>query len=182
MPLVDWDAWNTWNRFAEDPITYEHPEIDLGAILTFTPLVTVTGTGTPTVYESHSDDDVTYTNFAQITGQISARYLKIKVMMTDPTEAIIEEVTIIADATALIEDQTDVDSSTLTGTTGDRRLSLVKTFSVITSVNLALQNVGAGWSWEVIDKSVVSGPRIKIYNATDTLADATFDAVIRGIA
>jgi hypothetical protein len=46
---------------------------------------------------------------------------------------------------------------------------------------IALQNVGAGWSWELIDKDTSVGPRVKIYNSSNTAADATIDALVRGI-
>jgi hypothetical protein len=181
---LQWSDWDTWTVSPFDPITYEHSVIDLGAIVEFTPLVTVTGSGTPTITEAHSDDDITYTSFAAITGRIQARYFKIKVVVSDPAgHALIENCIIIADAQALVEDQSDVDTSTLSGSTGDRRIALVKTFSVITSVTIALQNVGAGYSTEIIDKSVVSGPNFKIYDNTNTLADvSSVDFVIRGIA
>lgn len=183
MPLVDWGAWTIWNRFPKDPITYEHSVIDLGVVLSFTPLVTVTGQGTPTILESHSDDGVTYTNFAAVGVLLEARYIKIRVIMTDTSEAIIDNIVIIIDAEALVEDQSDVDMSTLSGTTGDRRVALLKSFSVITSVVIALQNVGAGYTYEIIDKSVVSGPRFKVYNSSQVLTDvSSIDIIIRGIA
>ena len=39
----------------------------------------------------------------------------------------------------------------------------------------------AGWSWELIDKNTAIGPRIKIYNASNALADANIDATVRGL-
>lgn len=182
-PVVDWGAWTIWNRFPKDPIVYQHDIIDVGAVLQFTPLVTVTGQGTPTIDISYSSDGVSYTNFTAVTSQIEARYFIVRVTMTDPVIAEIENVIIIADAQALVEDQSDIDMSTLTGSTGDRRVTLIKDFAVITSVMVALQNVGAGYTWELIDKSVVSGPRFKVYDDTLTLVDvASIDIVIRGIA
>ena len=183
LDLITWDDWLTWGRVPANPITYEHTVVDLGAILTVKPLVTVTGpsTGVATIEESHSDDDVTYSSFAPIsTGQITARYFKIKVSMAD-TDPFFETMTIIMDADATVEEIQDLDSSTVSSPAGDLRLPLNKSFSIITSVNLALQNVGAGWSWEIIDKDATNGPRVKIYNASDTLADATIDAVVRGV-
>jgi hypothetical protein len=180
-----WADWNIWTRSPFDPITYEHPAIDLGAIVDFTPLVTVDGTGISTHEEAHSDDGISYSSFAVITpDRIRARYLKIKITQSDPGgHALIDTCTIIADAEALVEDQADVDMSTLAGSTGQRRVSLIKTFSVITSVTIALQNVGAGYTWEILDKSVVSGPEFKVYNSGGTPTDvSSIDIVIRGIA
>ena len=68
-----------------------------------------------------------------------------------------------------------------TDVTGDIRLPILKTYASIRTVNIALQSVGAGYSWELIDKDVDIGPRIRIYDETDTLTDATIDATIRGV-
>ena len=176
---VDWDNWTSWNRVPTSPIVYEHTPIDLGAILSYQLIVNVTGDGTPTITEAHSDDDVTYSSFAAISGSYSARYIKVKVSMAGADPRFVD-VNIIPDGTVVQEEIADLDTSTISSPTGDLRLPIVKSYTVITSVQVAFQNVGAGWSWEVIDKSASLGPRIKIYNASDTLADCTIDAVIRG--
>jgi hypothetical protein len=181
-----WANWTQWALVPEDPIFYEHIVIDLEGVVTFTPLVTFTGTGTETITEAHSDDDVTYTSFAAISGQITARYIKIKCSVSHAL-AIMEDVEIIIDAEIIVEDLQDVDMSTLSGVgVGDRTLALNKTFSLISSVTVILQNVGPGYTWELIDKST-SGPRFKVHDETSTpstpsLADVTIDAVVRGIA
>lgn len=176
-----WADWTTWNRVPANPIVYESPGFDLGAILNFSLLVTVTGTGTPTITEAHSDTDSGYSSFAAITGQIEARWVKVKVSMAD-SDAIIENIIIIPDGTILEEIISDLDTSTISGgSAGDRRIPLMKTFSLITAVQVALQNVGDGWSWEIIDKSTSLGPRIKIYDGA-TLTDTDIDVVVKGIA
>jgi hypothetical protein len=47
-----------------------------------------------------------------------------------------------------------------------------------------LQNVGAGWSWELISKTQIvnSEPaaEFKVYNSSGTLANATIDVELRG--
>jgi hypothetical protein len=181
MPIT-WNDWTQWNHIPASPMIYEHDAIDLGAVLSFTPLVTFTGTGTPTITEKHSDDDITYSSYAPVGSLISARYfiIRVEVVETD-VGGIIDSLLIIADASSITEDQFDVDTSTLSGTTGDRTVVPTKTFTLVTSIGVALQNVGAGWSWEVISKSP-SGINIKIYDETDTLADANCDFTIRGIA
>jgi len=178
---IEWVDWTGgFNRVPENPIQYEHGGIDVGAIVSFTPLVTFQGRGTPTITEAHSDTDSGYSSFAAITGPITARWFKIRVSLAD-TEPLFENLIIIADAKAQTEDLIDVDMTTLTGSTGDRTLNLNKSFSVITSVAIALQNVGAGWSTEIINKNS-TGPNIKVYNGSDVLSDATIDVVVRGIA
>jgi hypothetical protein len=173
--------WTQWELVPDSPIVYEHSVIDMGAIITFTPLVTFVGQGTATITEAHSDDDITYSSFAAITGEITARYLKIKCSVTDAF-AHFERLDIIITAEIISEDLSDIDTSTLTGSTGDRRLALAKSYSLIKTVTPILQDVGAGWSYTVVDRNPTLGPRIKIYNASDTPADTTMDFVIRGIA
>jgi len=50
----------------------------------------------------------------------------------------------------------------------------------LNQVSITLQNVGPGWSWQLIDKDVSLGPRIKIFNGL-AAADCTIDAYIKGV-
>ena len=63
---------------------------------------------------------------------------------------------------------------------GDVRIPIVNSFAVITSVKVALQNVGSGHTWELIDKDTAVGPRIKVYNGA-SLADVVIDCEVTGI-
>lgn len=79
----------------------------------------------------------------------------------------------------------DLDTSTLAGSyrigVGDIRLPIVKAYSVIRQASVvALQNVGPGWSWVLVDKDTTIGPRIQIYNASNALADAIIDGYVQG--
>lgn len=171
-----------WINTPAGSITYERL-IDVGVVAAFTPLVTVVGDGTITITEAHSDDNVTYTSFAAAGTTIVARYIKIRIVATGawPT---LKDATTILSAAPVSQDTEDLDTSTLTGSyrigTGDIRIPLTKAFASITKVDVTLQNVGAGWSWELIDKDTAVGPRIKIYNASNSLADATIDVTVRG--
>ena len=137
-----------------------------------------------TITEAHSNDDITYTSFAAAGAQITARYTKVHVVVTDAWP-VMQQMTTIFSATPVTEDINDLTTSGLTGAyrigVGNIRLPITKTYSVINRVDVALQNVGAGWSWELIDKNTTTGPRIKIYNASNALADAVIDATIRGL-
>lgn len=176
-------AGRTWITTPASPITYERKH-DVGLVATFTPLVSVVGDGTMTITEAHSDDDVTYTSFAAITGPITCRYVKIKIAAAG-SWPILKEATTILSAAPVSQDTEDLDTSTLTGSyrigTGDVRIPLTATFAAIRKVDVTLQNVGAGWSWELIDKDTTVGPRIKIYNASNAAADATIDVTVRGL-
>lgn len=53
----------------------------------------------------------------------------------------------------------------------------VSGISSITNINVILQNVGGGYSYEVISKSP---PKIKIYDSSNQESNATIDAIITG--
>jgi len=92
---------------------------------------------------------------------------------------------VLLDAKPVEEIINDLDTSTLTGAyrigTGDIRLPITETYAIVRYVFVTLQNVGSGWTWELIDKDTTTGPRIKIYDSTGTLADATIDAQVQGL-
>ena len=177
-----WDAWTSWNTNPSTPVIYEHTAIDLGAILQFTPVVSVSGNGTFTVEEAHSDDDITYTSWAVPAGQISARYIKVKVTCAQTSGVpSITGLFINLSADVIDESINDLDTSTISSPAGTFRLPIAKTYTTITQIQIALQGVGGGWSWVVIDKDAALGPLIKIYNATPALADATIDVYVKGV-
>jgi hypothetical protein len=181
--LTTWDAWTQWTNSPASPISYEHTVIDLGATIAFVPNVSALGVGTISLQEAHSDDNITYTSFAAVGSLITARYIKIKATITGSFPRL-TSLDIKLSGESLTEEVNDLDTSTLSGSyrigVGDIRIPHVKSFATITQLQVSLQNVGAGWSFEVIDKTPTFGPRIKIYNASNTLADATIDAYIRG--
>lgn len=172
-----------WITSPSGTITYER-KLDVGVVTTFTPLVTAVADGSATITEAHSDDDVTYSAYATAGTPVTARYIKVKIVVTG-SWPLLKNVTTILSAAPVQQDTEDLDTSTLTGSyrigTGDVRIPLTKTFASIRKVDVTLQNVGAGWSWELIDKDTTVGPRIKIYNASNVAADATIDATVRGL-
>lgn len=181
--LTTWDAYTQWVQNPAGVMTYQHTTIDLGGVVPFTPLISVAATGSYVVEEQHSSDGVTYTSWAAIAGFLTTRYVRIRVTVTD-TFPRMQGMNIIFNGNAKTEQINDLATSSLTGSyrigVGDIRLPIIKDYSLISQVNITLQNVGAGWTWEVVDKDVAIGPRIKIYNASNALADATIDAFIRG--
>lgn len=183
-----WADWTSWARAPNNPITYQHSTIDIGAAATYKIIAAATGSGTITYEEQHSDDNVTYTSWAAVTGaEVTARYQRVRVNVDNGSAlATITEFTINLSAKPLEQFVEDLDTSTLTGANriaaGHVKLPLTSSFSLVKAVSVTLQNVGAGWSIELISKSdVTNGPEIKIYNSSNTLADATIDAVIKGV-
>lgn len=178
-----WAGWTEWNHRPKSPILYTH-RIDVGVKVKFTPLVTVVVDGTAVVEEQHSDNNVTFSGWATVGPQIDARYVNIRVTVSG-TYPKIKSQRIILAASPTVEYIEDQSSLALVGAyrigVGDIRVPITKVYSVIKKVDITLQSVGPGWSVELIDKDVVVGPRIKIYNSSNVLADATFDATVSGI-
>lgn len=180
-----WDAWTRWVVTPFSSITYQHTTIDIGGVLAFTPFCDVIANGTLTIEEQHSNDNVTYTSWANIGALITARYVRIRVTLSGVTGVpIITSMNIKLSAVSQDEDINDVVTSALSGSyrigVGDIRLPIAKDYSIITQANITLQNVGPGWSYEQIDKDTTVGPRFKIYNASNALADCTIDGYVRG--
>ncbi|MFV1982993.1 MAG: hypothetical protein ACC657_05570 [Thiohalomonadales bacterium] len=180
-PIITWANWLTWTNNPNTTISYESLPVDLGSVLQFTPLLSALSNATTLLLEeSHSDDDITYTAFAVAGQQVSGRYLKTKITATNTIIAPeITQADLIVDAPEIIESITDLDTSTISSPAGDLIIPIVETYSVIKTISVALQNVGAGWSWEIVSKSTTV-PRIKLYNASNVLQDALIDIQIRG--
>lgn len=180
-----------------NPIVYETPVIDLGTDVSFTPLVTVYGTGTATITfktGTTADGSVTgaYGALAPVTGK---RYVQIKVSMAD-TAAVVQGMTLLLDAETQADEFEDVNTATETATWFDntsaglgvghfRIGSKSGLISSITSASIvALQSTGGAWTWELVNKtSTVNGQpaaEFKIRDATGTLADALVDVMIKG--
>lgn len=179
-----WAAWTAWARTPVSTIVYEHPVIDIGAVAPFTPLISAVAVGTQNIQVATSNDNVTYTAFAA-PAFVTARYIKVRLTITGSGLLSINDLVILLSSTIKDENIEDKNTASLTGVyrigVGDIRVPITKTYAVIRQVSVTLQNVGAGWSWELIDKSTSPGPRIKIYNASNVLADAVCDFYVKGL-
>jgi len=182
-----WDAWATWYQTPVSPVIYEGVTIDLGAVYKFTPLISINADGAGTVTINHSLNNTTWSGFITPPSSVNARYLKIKASVATTSAypvVIIRDVKTILSVDYKEETIEDLTTSTLTGTNrigvGDIRLPILKTYTTIKNVGIALQNVGSGWSWEIIDKNVSPGPRVVIWNGA-VKADAVIDAKVEGI-
>lgn len=180
--LTTWDAWTSWNMSPAGSMTYEHTVIDLGAPVPITPLVSAIADGPQTIEVATSNDGSTWSSWAALVF-VTARYFKVRVTVTGAWP-MLYSLDIKLSGNSISEEVNDVATGSLTGSyrigTGDIRIPVVKTYALITQVQVTLQNVGAGWSVELIDKNTSVGPRIKIYNASNALADCTIDVAIKG--
>jgi len=165
-PVTTWAGWTEWARSPNSPIIYQYATadspsvdyIDAGTITSFTPIISATGNGTVLIEERHSDGDTspwTWSSWATAGTLITSRYIQIRVTVTNASAlADLTQMNIVLSAELIEETLSDLDTSTISASptvAGDFRLPVTKTYSVIKRVNLALQNVGAGWTWEVID-------------------------------
>ena len=200
-------AWDdlpaSWETILPSPDSIEYRiEIDLGADLSFVPLVTVEGTGSQTVTMrtgAAGESPQVSGPFVALAPVTAQRYIEISVVMTSaespaaPTA--IEALTILLDGATEVVDFNDVvtaggDTAVFERiATGHFRLA-APSLSVISQARLsAIQNVGAGWSWELISKSAAAfgspgtlAAEFKLYNGSGSLADATIDAELKGPA
>jgi hypothetical protein len=176
----------------KSPISYTTPEIDLGVDLNFRPLVSVQARGTVaiTMQTGTSADGSVTGAFGAIGTVTGKRYIKIRVTVTD-TDAKIENVGIILDAPTTVEVFENVPTGTETAVwfnsiaAGHFEVGSLGGLAAISQAQItAIQNVGAGYSWELISKAktVNSQPaaEFKVYDNTNTLADATVDVLLRG--
>lgn len=184
----------TWDNILTNnsPIRYETPVLDLGADVNFTPLVTAVANGTTTLEMktgTQADGTVTgsWVALALVEGK---RYVQIRASIADATP-VLSALTTIISSSSYTDTYEDVNTATETASWfssvaaghfkvgGRGQLAAISTARI-----LALQNVGAGWSWELISKTqtVNSEPaaEFKIYNSSGTLANATIDVELRG--
>lgn len=168
-----WDDYTSW--FFDTGTTFSYvfvpsgeSAIDLGAQLRVA--LDVAGNFSEksevVIEESHSDDDITYTSYAPITGFILTRYIRIKVTVTNTINVPkINNLNIYIGGDSIVDFFTELDTSTLTTVGGQGvRLPIRSSFSAITDVNISLKNVGSGYTWEFIDLNPTLGPHIKIWD------------------
>ena len=185
MPAT-WGEATQWNGNPAGTIIYETLALDMGGQIAFTPQVSAYGVGVITTEMATSIDNSTWSAWAT-PDKSDVQYVKFRftVVATSPEIASLTLVTAYLVVRPVVEEINDLDTSTLTGSyrigTGDVRLPLANNYDILKQVSLTLQNVGAGWTWELIDKDLTVGPRVKIYNSSNAAADAVIDAYIKGI-
>jgi len=180
--LSTWDGWPEWAQNHATQIAYEHPAIDLSAVAAFTPLASAAAVGNPLVEIDWSTDGVSWAGWQAAPPSITARYLKARVTV-DQVDGRIPQVqtfTIVASGKTIGETVSDSDTSTWSGSAAAGRVvPIAKSYQVITSLRVALQSVGPGWSWEIVNKTP-TGPTIRLYD-NGTPADALVDVEVVGI-
>ncbi len=196
LPATWADLPDDWTGIvaSASPIVYETPEIDLGVDVTFNPLATFDGVGTA-VFKMKSgtaaDGSVTgsWVDLAQLIGK---RYFQLQMTVTG-TDVIANALILLLDGEREIDEFEDVATGSAADAwfesiaAGHFKIENTKSLAAISQAQItAIQNVGAGWTWELISKNttITSGSEVaaefKIYNSSGTLADATVDVQLRG--
>lgn len=186
-----WAAWNRWNLTPRTPITYVHT-IDAGFVFGFEPAVDVAGDGDIAVEFAYSSDNVTYSGYAPISDfaelATTARYARFRVTVAASVSGPVPRLTrLVMSLRAQLRVHTvnDLDTSTLTGArrlgVGDIRIPVpAGLFTVIQHVNVSFNGTGAGWTYELLDRGVSLGPRVRLFNPSGSLQDAVIDASVSG--
>jgi hypothetical protein len=190
--LTTWAAYTRWNINPASPISYTHGELDLGIVAAVEPAVFMSAEGTA-VAEVAWGDTTGPTNWTAISGlagtSVRGRYFRFRVTVTASVSfpvPVIKEFSMYLRAKQLQHEIIDADTSTFDSvrrvSAGVVRLPIpVGLFTQIRRVSLSFNGVGVGWTWEVADKDAVLGPLVRLYDTDGNPADATIDAVIRGL-
>lgn len=193
LGAATWDQWTRWVFAPFSPILYESEVLDAGFLFTWSPDAIAVGEGTVQTEVSWSTDGVTYTPYVDVVdarGQVvTARYLKARVTVSSNSlvaVAVIRSLTVYMRAAAVIAEINDLDTSTLDGPhtigVGDIRLPVPQgRFNLIRHISMNFNGMGAGWSWELVDRDTLLGPRVRLYNSLHQPQHALVDAVIRGL-
>ncbi|MGH7243621.1 MAG: host specificity factor TipJ family phage tail protein [Phycisphaerales bacterium] len=190
--ITKWSQFTRWSLDPVNPISYEHPVIDIGVLIDFEPQATCQSDGTAFIEVRHSADGVDFTDWADVTSlasrSVRARFVQFRVTVTQVPAEIptIREFVMIPRAETVEEYLNDVNTA-LQGPRlyygpGDIALPISQgLFAKIKSVSVTFNGTGAGWTWELVNKSGLPGPRVRLYNPQGVLADALIDANVRGL-
>jgi len=192
-------TWAACTRWVWDPVTsfqYVTQPVDLGTSVAVLPVANAQADGVVTFEVATSSNGTTWSSWSTVAGPVVTRYVKCRITVAIPSGSstgagvtpvcALKRLTISYIGKVSTETGNDVNTSGFTGVhriaAGDVRLPTQKVWAHISRVTVTLQSVGPGWSWELLDKDGTNGPHIKIYNASNVLADALIDWTIEGIA
>lgn len=187
-----WDDWTHWTLSPVSPVVYTHTVLDLGAELDVEAGATVAGTGTFVVEVASSSDGFTWNAWQTVDAvaqrAVRGRYFKFRLTATnnppDPVHVTAFVMTLRGETVEQFLDNVQTASlgAAYRNGVGDVRIPISSgLFSVIRGVSVSFNGMGAGWSWELVDRLISPGPRVRLYNASDVPADAVVDVTVRGL-
>jgi hypothetical protein len=183
-----WDLWTRWNYAPTTPIYYETPARDFGAVIVGGVSSTIDADGTVTQELATSSDGISWSAWGSAASQFASRYIKLRITVAATGPAPVPTVRswsyqVIAPIRS--EYLNDIDISTLTGSyrigTGDIRIPLVGSYTVLKKTDVTIQDASAGaWVATRIDQTLTYGPRWQ-FRLNGTLTDPDFvDFYIEG--
>ncbi len=195
LHYISWDQFETWggrgrqNDFVSgDSYMSYFVRVNLGIEVSVVPYTSAEALGDVTIEIRYRDSSSPFFNdFKELNGvPIKVdRFLEFRITVT-PNEQYPDIIKLLSATLALsTESKTELINDSDTGDWAGSAMSgrIVPTtveFTHIYQIQLALQSVGPGWTWEVIDKDA-SAPKIKIYNAAKQPTDAVVDVLVRGV-
>jgi hypothetical protein len=166
------DGWGTWTPKGGD-FAFETQVIDLTQEISILPYIYVDSDGTHTTQMSTSNNNTTFTQYQDVS-VVKARYIKFKITFTNTSSVSDIVVNLTGKSKELILQ--DLDTTTLTYSNGI--ILPIRGFNLIGNITVVMQNVGPGFSYDVITKNP---PVIKIYDSNGARADAIIDVSVRGL-
>ena len=187
--LTNWAAWRSWGAGdgtqAGRAMTYTPPPVDLRAALPFTLDQQAESVGT-VAFEVRTGGSAAapvwgawaaYANRRLLT----ARHVQVRWRLTGDGSQVLslDHVCWQALGTADTEQVLDSNTANWAGSAAAGRVVPLDRLALVTGLAVTLQNVGAGWTWELLNKTE---PRIRIYNGAGATRDATVDVIAYGVA
>lgn len=190
-----WAGWGRWNLDPRTPIVYESEVLDAGFMFHFAPDAITDADGNATVEVAWSSDLTNWSAWTPASeARLAAVYARAMKARVTTYNTVAQVVPLIRGLVLFMRAQEVVDTldnlqtadllpaSRILGV-GDVRLPVqAGRFQTIRTVALTFNGTGGGYSWELVDRDVVNGPRVRVYDANDQPVHALIDATIRGIA
>lgn len=179
-----WSGWNPWNKAPASTFVWESPEVVLSTVgnISFTPKISYTATSVTVQPQVRVRSGTTWGSWANYTeASLTGNAVQIRLNASSvTTSSVITTCRLVIDGQPIREQIEDSDTSTWPSTAVGKIVPISRAYAAITQINVTLQNVGPGWSYDVKNKSVAS-PTIEIYDANGSAANALVDVEIYGI-
>lgn len=189
-------TWATWDSWATGPgsgaaphVRWTSEAIDIGATVTWSvaydaPAASTTGTTALRFRGAASKTALAAATWHTLGAAgapltLTAQWVQVEVTAAAGTSAVsrLDHLSWWLPAPIVETKYLDIDTATWQGGVGNR-LVPPGGLRLVTDILVALQSVGAGWSWDIAAKNP---PRLRIWNAARQPRDATVDVVLRGL-
>ena len=192
LPSYDWTeppTWDAWTSYAggtgddyATSMSYIAPVVDLGFLADVSVGWQADTEGTVTVeYRVSLDETAPAGAWAEVVADetIRGRQFEIRWSLAGDGTILLflDHLCFSFNAPSAIENFRDVNTNSWEGSLANGR-EIPSVLELVTDIDLTLQNVGPGWTWEILSKSP---PTVKLYNGSSVSSDAVVDATVRGL-